>query len=351
MSDLPRSRAWYERVFDLETLTEFRDDEDGVVRGVSYRSKGDLTFALRENPEAAKGFAGFDPFAIMLRGRTDIDAWVQRLDELGVAHSAVIEAAIGYILTFDDPDGLQLRFYTLNEHGADPEGRVRAPCPCNGTRFIVPPVQGAAGSDGNTVVVGEPDEPAAVRSPCDVLRLVVAAVALLLLALVEWLAGDTLVHFAAQLTRGLDAVPAWLLDTIVSLTRVLAAVFIAGGFVMTVLRGRWRFLAVTAGAGIAAAALTVASEHLDPRAAGEAANLSGLVPPGFPTAIGLAATVAVVTAAAPWLSRRWRRVAWLLIVGAALSRFLVAPIVSIRCAAWSSAGSRASARYGCAESP
>jgi catechol 2,3-dioxygenase-like lactoylglutathione lyase family enzyme len=26
----------------------------------------------------------------------------------------------------DDPDGLQLRFYTLNEQGADPEGRVRA---------------------------------------------------------------------------------------------------------------------------------------------------------------------------------------------------------------------------------
>ena len=36
-----------------------------------------------------------------------------------------IEAPIGFIMTFDDPDGLQLRFYTLNEVGADPEGRVR----------------------------------------------------------------------------------------------------------------------------------------------------------------------------------------------------------------------------------
>ena len=125
VSDLPRSREWYERVFDLEPLTEFRDDEDGVVRGVSYRSKGDLALALRENAAAAKGIAGFDPFAIMLRGRADIEAWVQRLDELGVAHSPVIEATIGYILTFDDPDGLQLRFYTLNDQGADPEGRVR----------------------------------------------------------------------------------------------------------------------------------------------------------------------------------------------------------------------------------
>jgi catechol 2,3-dioxygenase-like lactoylglutathione lyase family enzyme len=125
VSDLPTSRAWYERVFDLEPLTEFRDDSDGVVRGVSYHSKGELVFALRENAPAASGMAGFDPFAIMLRGRSDIEHWVRRLDELGVAHSAIIEAAIGFIMSFDAPDGLELRFYTLNENGADPEGRVR----------------------------------------------------------------------------------------------------------------------------------------------------------------------------------------------------------------------------------
>ncbi len=125
VTDLVRSRAWYERVFELETRMEFRDDHDGVVRGVSYRAKGDFALALREQPDAARGIAGYDPFAIMLRGRADIDHWVTRLDELGVVHGAVTEATIGYILAFDDPDGLQLRFYTLDENGADPEGRVR----------------------------------------------------------------------------------------------------------------------------------------------------------------------------------------------------------------------------------
>ena len=48
VSDLPRSRAWYERVFDLEPRMEFRDDHDGVVRGVSYRAKGELAKA---NPQ------------------------------------------------------------------------------------------------------------------------------------------------------------------------------------------------------------------------------------------------------------------------------------------------------------
>jgi catechol 2,3-dioxygenase-like lactoylglutathione lyase family enzyme len=125
VTDLPRSRAWYERVFELEPLTEFRDDHDGVVRGVVYRAKGDLVISLREQPAAATGIAGFDPFAIMLRGRADIEHWVARLDQLGVAHADPIDAPIGFIMSFHDPDGLELRFYTLNEHGADPEGRVR----------------------------------------------------------------------------------------------------------------------------------------------------------------------------------------------------------------------------------
>ena len=60
----------------------------------------------------------------MLRGRDDIDFWAARLESLGVDHAPIIEATIGYILAFDDPDGLQLRFYTLDENGADLEGRI-----------------------------------------------------------------------------------------------------------------------------------------------------------------------------------------------------------------------------------
>jgi catechol 2,3-dioxygenase-like lactoylglutathione lyase family enzyme len=123
--DLGTSREWYERVFELETLTEFRDDEDGIVRGVAYRSKGDLVMSLREQRSAALGIAGFDPFAIMLRGRDDIEFWERRLDALGVDHSPIIEAPIGNIMMFEDPDGLQLRFYTLDSRGADLEGKVR----------------------------------------------------------------------------------------------------------------------------------------------------------------------------------------------------------------------------------
>ena len=59
------------------------------------------------------------------------------------------------------------------------------------------------------------------RSPADVLRLVVAVGAALALLLVEWLFGDTLVAFASDLLRGLDAVPQWIIDVVVIGTRIL----------------------------------------------------------------------------------------------------------------------------------
>jgi len=42
-----------------------------------------------------------------------------------VAHEPVVEASIGFMLSFPDPDGLELRFYTLDAEGRDPEGRAR----------------------------------------------------------------------------------------------------------------------------------------------------------------------------------------------------------------------------------
>ena len=95
------------------------------------------------------------------------------------------------------------------------------------------------------------------RSPADVLRLLVAIGAALALLLVEWLFGDTLVGFASDLLRGLDAVPTWMIDVIVVGTRILGLVVLGGGLVWLLLGRRWRML-VTVGAGGALAELLIA---------------------------------------------------------------------------------------------
>ena len=124
VTDLDRARDWYGRVFGLKVTHEF-PDADGVLRGVGgpVPGLGDTLLALRVNPEAARGCRNFDPISFGVRGRADVEAWAAHLDALGVPHSPVIEATLGWLLVFDDPDGLQLHLYSWAEHGVDHSDR------------------------------------------------------------------------------------------------------------------------------------------------------------------------------------------------------------------------------------
>jgi glycosyltransferase 2 family protein len=169
------------------------------------------------------------------------------------------------------------------------------------------------------------------RSPADVLRLVVAAGGSLALVLVEWLFGDTLIAFGSQLLRGLDAVPQWMVDVVALGTRLLAVVMLGGGLVWTAYRQRWRMLATVAVAGLVAAGLVVLLDGVGrPGTGGDPldveVNAGPVAAEGFPTAPGIAVVAAVLTAAAPWLSRRWRRAGWVLVLGLLVLRFVATPV-------------------------
>ena len=107
VSDLTRSRGWYESVLGVRPWLEFPDG-NGVIRGVAYHPLGTLTLCLREDPPRASAFAGFDP--------------------LGIPHGPVTTATLGWLLSTTDPDGVDLRFYTAEHHppGAVPGGGITA---------------------------------------------------------------------------------------------------------------------------------------------------------------------------------------------------------------------------------
>jgi catechol 2,3-dioxygenase-like lactoylglutathione lyase family enzyme len=113
VSDVARSRAWYERVLGLAVEIEF--EEDGVVRGVAMRlPHGDGGgIALREDPGHAAGLAGFDPVALLVPEREQVEQWRARLDELGVAHGGIVTGHHGgkVLVGLRDPDGLEIRLY------------------------------------------------------------------------------------------------------------------------------------------------------------------------------------------------------------------------------------------------
>ncbi|HEY3751103.1 MAG TPA: VOC family protein [Pseudonocardiaceae bacterium] len=120
VTDLDRSIAWYARVFGFQVTMRFPDG-DGVVRGVagSVPGLGDTELTLRINRQAAEGCRGFDPVSFAVDDRPDVEAWAAHLDRLDIPHSPVIEASVGWLLVFDDPDGLQLHLYSWATHGID----------------------------------------------------------------------------------------------------------------------------------------------------------------------------------------------------------------------------------------
>ena len=169
------------------------------------------------------------------------------------------------------------------------------------------------------------------RSPADVLRLVVAAGAWLGLLVVRWLFGDTLVAFGSELLRGLDALPPWVVELVVVGTRLLAVVVLGGGLLWALFRQRTRMLVTVVVAGVLASVMfAVVQGVVDVDQGGDPVDVGGRVPgvgaDGFPTATGLAAVAAVLTAAAPWLSRRWRRAGWVLLIGLVVTRALATPV-------------------------
>lgn len=119
VADLAASRDWYERVFGLTVQMEFRDDHDGPVMGIVFAPVNGVCLCLRQNPTAAAGIAGFDPVSLAVADRENLEAWAAHLDALEVEHSPVIDATIGWMIVFHDPDGTEHHLYTFAEHGID----------------------------------------------------------------------------------------------------------------------------------------------------------------------------------------------------------------------------------------
>lgn len=112
VSDLSRSRDWYTSVLALTAEIEFV--EDGVLRGVALAGPtGDLRLALRLDPVRAAALAGFDPVALLVPKREDVESWRDRLDDLGQPHGGVVTGHEGgsVLVGLHDPDGIEIRLY------------------------------------------------------------------------------------------------------------------------------------------------------------------------------------------------------------------------------------------------
>jgi len=112
VSDVARSREWYERVLGFRVEIEFV--EDGTLMGVGLdHPDGGPRLALRHDPDRAKAMSGFDAAALAVPTREGVTEWRKHLDNLGEPHGGVVQGHKGgsVLVGLHDPDGIELRLY------------------------------------------------------------------------------------------------------------------------------------------------------------------------------------------------------------------------------------------------
>jgi undecaprenyl-diphosphatase len=182
--------------------------------------------------------------------------------------------------------------------------------------------------DAAEVISSEPSR--AARAPTDVLRLAVAIGSLLVVVLVGAFFDEAIVRFVADLVQGIEALPSWLVTAVILIGQILGIMVLVGGAVVAVVRRNWFLLAVAGAAAAAAVLLTLVILPLVDDVAPQVAQVDEsyiLIPHDeVASTVELAILAAVVTAASPWIARRWRRAGWTAVVITTLTRFIGAPI-------------------------
>ncbi len=120
VTDIERSREFYERVFGFDVALEVPTDADEQTReqlaflygGVIYQIAPGTMFGLRPAATAGDRFdadrVGLDHVSLMVESRSDLETIAGRLDELSVEHEDVKDIGMGFILQFRDPDNIAL---------------------------------------------------------------------------------------------------------------------------------------------------------------------------------------------------------------------------------------------------
>ncbi|OBI47066.1 glyoxalase [Mycobacterium kyorinense] len=117
VTDIERSRQFYESVFGWPVLLEVPDNAGAATRnqlgflfgGVIYDLGGAL-IGLRPvaNDRFDEDRVGLDHLAFRAASKDELDAAAEHLDDLGIAHEPVKDIGPSYILEFRDPDNIAL---------------------------------------------------------------------------------------------------------------------------------------------------------------------------------------------------------------------------------------------------
>jgi glyoxylase I family protein len=121
VTNLDVSREWYQRLLGAEPVL---DEEVPALPGhhqgfhhTIFALSGGPLLALHEHATTGRDDQfdefrpGLDHVGFGCADRSELEQWQTPLDELGVKHGGIAEDAIGFGLSFRDPDNISLEFW------------------------------------------------------------------------------------------------------------------------------------------------------------------------------------------------------------------------------------------------
>lgn len=115
VTDLARSKEWYQTLLGAQVLAEEKEDSHEFVVLLAPP----LVIGLHVHAATPAGDrfderrVGLDHVSFLCTGRDDLVEWEARLGELGIPHSPIADVYYGSVLVFRDPDNVQLELFAL----------------------------------------------------------------------------------------------------------------------------------------------------------------------------------------------------------------------------------------------
>jgi glyoxylase I family protein len=114
--DLAVSAPWYKALFDSEPVLD--EDTDPDFHHTVFLIGNNTLIGLHQHKQLApegqfsEYSIGLDHLAFGCADRAELENWAQRLDELGIVHGGIKDATYGSGVSFRDPDGVALEFFS-----------------------------------------------------------------------------------------------------------------------------------------------------------------------------------------------------------------------------------------------
>jgi glyoxylase I family protein len=117
VSDAERTATWWKEVFGLRELV--RLDHEVGWHGILLELTDTIALEFQQHDvNAGEAFdpvrTGFDHLGLAVDSRDELVAWQAHFEARGVVHTPVVDREYGSVLTFKDPDGIQLELFFLD---------------------------------------------------------------------------------------------------------------------------------------------------------------------------------------------------------------------------------------------